>query len=426
MTSPYRVPYLGRQLSGCVQPPGSKSITNRALICAALADGESRLVRALESEDTQLMIDGLNLLGIGVTWEGRDLLVRGSSDLSLIDHKDVFVGNSGTTIRFLSSLAAAIGGSYRFDGIERMRMRPIKDLADAFQQLGVKAICSETGCPPFEVISNGFLGGECFVRGDISSQYLSGLLMAAVAASEGIEVRVQGDLVSKPYVDITLSVMEAFGVPLDKREYRRFEIKKGLGYQATEYNIEPDASAASYFFAVAAVTGGTVTVEGLSKHALQGDVAFCDCLAEMGCTVQYDEACITITGGVLQGVDVDMNAISDTVPTLAVVALFANGPTNIRNVEHVRHKETDRITDLARELRKLGAKVDERQDGLTITPRELCGASVDTYNDHRIAMSFAVAGLMIKDVSINDPMCCEKTYPNFFTDLEKLISDGDV
>ena len=174
------------------------------------------------------------------------------------------------------------------------------------------------------------------------------------------------------------------------------------------------------------MTGGTVTVEGLSKHALQGDVAFCDCLAEMGCTVQYDEACITITGGVLQGVDVDMNAISDTVPTLAVVALFANGPTNIRNVEHVRHKETDRITDLARELRKLGAKVDERQDGLTITPRELCGASVDTYNDHRIAMSFAVAGLMIKDVSINDPMCCEKTYPNFFTDLEKLISDGDV
>lgn len=370
-----------------------------------------------------MMVEGLNQLGIRVCWEGTDLQVRGANEHNVTDYKEVFVGNSGTTIRFLSSLAAAIGGSYRFDGIERMRQRPIKDLADAFQQLGVKANCGESGCPPFEVVSNGFSACECFVRGEISSQYLSGILMAAVAASQEIEVRVEGELVSKPYIDMTLSVMDAFGVSVDNTEYRNFRVLKESCYEATQYYIEPDASAASYFFAVAAITGGTVTVEGLSKTALQGDVGFCDCLAKMGCDVRYDENSISVTGGVLDGIDVDMNAISDTVPTMAVVALFANGATNIRNVEHVRHKETDRITDLARELKKLGAKVDERQDGLTIIPGELCAASVDTYNDHRIAMSFAVAGLMIKDLSINNPECCEKTYPNFFTDLEKMISD---
>ena len=369
------------------------------------------------------MIDGLNQLGISVSWDDHDLVVRRPAELSLIEHKDVFVGNSGTTIRFLSSLAAAIGGSYRFDGIARMRMRPIKDLADALQQLGVTATCGDNGCPPFEVSSNGFISGDCDVRGDISSQYLSGLLMAAGASSEGIVVRVEGELVSKPYIDITLSVMEAFGIQLDNREYRSFEIKKDHCYQATQYYIEPDASAASYFFAVAAITGGSVTVDGLSRNALQGDVGLCNCLAEMGCTVTYDEGSITVAGGELNGVDVDMNAISDTVPTLAVVALFANGPTNIRNVEHVRHKETDRITDLTRELRKLGAEVVERKDGLTITPGKLRGARIETYNDHRMAMSFAIAGLMIKDVFLNDPKCCEKTYPDFFTDLEKLISD---
>lgn len=426
MNTQYPVRYLGRPLSGVVRPPGSKSITNRALICAAAADGESRLLRALRSEDTQMMIEGLNQLGVSVSWQGDDLVVRGGTDSVPRQSIDVFVGNSGTTIRFLSALAAAIGGSYKFDGIQRMRMRPIEDLADAFRQLGVRASCTATGCPPLELVSSGFTGNQCSVRGNLSSQYLSGLLMASVASGEAVQITVEGELVSKPYVDITLDVMKAFGAAPLNKGYHSFEISKDSKYLATEYAIEPDASAASYFFAVAAVTGGRITVSGLSADAMQGDIAFCNCLADMGCTVIYDKDAITVIGGSLNGIDVDMNAISDTVPTLAVVALFANGPTNISNVEHVRHKETDRISDLSRELVKLGATVDERQDGLTINPGELRAASIATYNDHRIAMSFAVAGLMIRGVVINDPGCCEKTYPEFFSDLEKLINQDEV
>lgn len=426
MNSQYRVPYLGRPLSGVVRPPGSKSITNRALICAAAADGESRLLRALKSEDTQMMIDGLNQLGVSVFWQGDDLVVRGGIASLPMQSVEVFVGNSGTTIRFLSALAAAIGGSYKFDGIKRMRMRPIEDLADALRQLGVKAACGSNGCPPLELASNGFSSKQCSVRGNLSSQYLSGLLMASVASGDEVRISVVGELVSKPYVDITLGVMRAFGATVINKGYRQFESSEDSSYVAARYVIEPDASAASYFFAVAAVTGGSVTVRGLSKDAKQGDVAFCDCLAEMGCTVIYDQDAITVIGGKLNGIDVDMNAISDTVPTLAVVALFAKGPTTIRNVEHVRHKETDRISDLSSELVKLGATVEERQDGLTIMPGELCEATIDTYNDHRIAMSFAVAGLMINGVVINDPVCCEKTYPEFFSDLEKLINQEQV
>ena len=426
MNTQYPVRYLGRPLSGVVRPPGSKSITNRALICAAAADGESRLLRALRSEDTQMMIEGLNQLGVSVSWQGDDLVVRGGTDSVPRQSIDVFVGNSGTTIRFLSALAAAIGGSYKFDGIQRMRLRPIEDLADAFRQLGVRASCTATGCPPLELVSSGFTGNQCSVRGNLSSQYLSGLLMASVASGEAVQITVEGELVSKPYVDITLDVMKAFGAAPLNKGYHSFEISKDSKYLATEYAIEPDASAASYFFAVAAVTGGRVTVSGLSADAMQGDIAFCNCLANMGCTVIYDKDAITVIGGSLNGIDVDMNAISDTVPTLAVVALFANGPTNISNVEHVRHKETDRISDLSRELVKLGATVDERQDGLTILPGELCAAMIETYNDHRMAMSFAVAGLMINDVVINDPGCCEKTYPEFFSDLENLINQDLV
>ena len=364
------------------------------------------------------MIEALNLMGMSVTWEGDDLVVQGS--ISPGEH-DIFVANSGTTIRFLSAMLAASGGNYRLDGIERMRARPIKDLVDAFNQLGVNATCAANGCPPLEVHSSGFTKPSCTVRGNISSQYLSGLMMSAPAADRRITIDVEGELVSVPYVDITLAVMSAFGVSVDNDNYRRFTVEADESFSACDYEIEPDASAASYFFAVAAVTGGTVTVSGLTKDAIQGDVAFCECLARMGCKVEYGENSISVTGGPLTGIDVDMNAISDTVPTLGVVALFADGPTNIRNVAHVRHKETDRISDLATELKKLGAEISERQDGLAITPGVLRSADIDTYNDHRMAMSFAIAGLKIDGVAINDPGCCEKTYPKFFDDLEELL-----
>jgi len=365
------------------------------------------------------MIAALNQLGMSVTWEGDDLVVQGT--ISPGEH-DIFVENSGTTIRFLSAMLAACGGNYRLDGIERMRARPIKDLVDALTQLGVNALCSDNGCPPLQVRSIGFTEEVCTVRGNISSQYLSGLMMAAPAATRGITIHVEGELVSIPYVDITLSVMSAFGVKISNDEYQRFSVDANELYSACDYEIEPDASAASYFFAVAAVTGGKVTVSGLTKDAIQGDVAFCDCLARMGCDVEYGEDSISVTGGPLTGIDVDMNAISDTVPTLGVIALFAEGTTNIRNVAHVRHKETDRISDLATELKKLGANIVERQDGLAITPGVLRSGEIDTYNDHRMAMSFAIAGLKIEGVSINDPGCCEKTYPQFFDDLENLLN----
>jgi 3-phosphoshikimate 1-carboxyvinyltransferase len=272
------------------------------------------------------------------------------------------------------------------------------------------------------VLANGLRGGTATVRGDISSQFLSGLLLAAPAADGPVTIEIEGPLVSRPYVQMTRAVMRAFGVDVESNDQLdRFQIEAPTSYHACVFAIEPDASAASYFFAAAAVTGGEVTVEGLSAASLQGDVAFVDCLERMGCEVRRDSGSITVIGRPLAGIDVDMNAISDTVQTLAVAALFAAGPTTIRNVAHVRHKETDRIAALATELRKLGAQVDERDDGLTITPGALRPATIDTYRDHRMAMSFAVAGLRIAGVRINDPGCTAKTYPGFFDDLAAVV-----
>ena len=413
-----------------VRPPGSKSITNRALVCAALSDGISILRGALDSEDTRVMIDGLGRLGIAVESRdaGRTLKVHGAAGRIPAVEAELFCANSGTTIRFLTAVATLGHGAFRLDGVARMRERPIADLLDALTQLGaiVKSE-SENGCPPVVVHANGLPGGKATVRGDISSQFLSGLLMAAAGAAAPVEVSIDGLLVSQPYVRMTLAVMKEFGVDVTTNDaLSRFEIAAPLRYRACGYAIEPDASAASYFWAAAAVTGGEVTVEGLSARSLQGDVAFVDCLAAMGCEVHAGADEITVVGRPLHGVDVDMNAISDTVQTLAVVALFADSPTTIRNVGHIRHKETDRIAALATELRKLGATVEEREDGLTITPGTLNPAAVDTYHDHRMAMSFALSGLRQPGVRINDPGCTAKTYPEFFADLQKIARQESI
>jgi 3-phosphoshikimate 1-carboxyvinyltransferase len=265
-------------------------------------------------------------------------------------------------------------------------------------------------------------GGTARILGNISSQFLSGLLMAAPYAETNVEIEVQGELVSQPYVQMTLGVMQAFGVAVFADDMMKFSIPAPQRYRGTAYAIEPDASAASYFWGAAAIVGGRVTVEGLTRSALQGDVAFVDCLARMGCLVEESTCGITVTGGSLRGIDVNMNAISDTVQTLAAVALFAHGPTTITGVGHIRHKETDRIGDLARELRKLGATVEEFDDGLKITPRALRPAAIDTYHDHRMAMSLALVGLQQPGVVIHDPGCVEKTYPRYFEDLARVCS----
>jgi len=407
---------------GSIRPPGSKSITNRALVCAALADGTSVLQGALDSDDTRVMIAGLEQLGIAIRTEDAKttLKVTGCGGKIPAKDADLSIGNSGTTMRFLTAMSTLGQGRFRLDGVPRMRERPIGDLLDALIPLGTNIATEfENGCPPVIVNATGLGGGMTTIRGDISSQYLSGLMMAAPYAQQPVHIVLDGPLVSKPYVAMTQSVMKSFGVSLEQTE-KDLKIPAPQKYKGQHYAIEPDASAASYFWATAAITGGDVTVKGLQRSALQGDVRFCDCLAQMGCDVEYNESSIRVRGGSLTGIDVDMNAISDTVQTLTAVALFAKGTTRIRGVEHNRHKETDRIGDLATELRKFGAKVTEFEDGLEIQPAPLRGATIDTYDDHRMAMSLALVGLQVDDVVIRDPGCTHKTYPGFFDDLQEL------
>jgi 3-phosphoshikimate 1-carboxyvinyltransferase len=407
---------------GTIRPPGSKSLTNRALVCAALAQGRSTLDGALDSDDTRAMIGGLRQLGIHIgTDASRSTVdVSGCHGTIPASTADIFAGNSGTTMRFLTAVCALGQGTYRLDGVPRMRQRPIGDLLAALRDLGVETRCLlRDGCPPVIVHSQGLAGGVARVSGGVSSQFLSGLLLAAPCAKGDVYLRVEGQLVSEPYVDMTLHVMRRFGAQVERRNNELW-VSSCHAYLPRQFEIEPDASAASYFWSAAALTGGAVTVEGLGKNAIQGDVAFCDCLEQMGCRVTYESNRITVRGGPLQGIDCDMRAISDTVLTLAVLAACAHGPTRIRGVGHIRQKETDRIRDLATELRKLNAAVEEHHDGLTITPGRPGPATIDTYNDHRMAMSFAVAGLALPGIVIRNPQCTTKTYPSFFSDLEKL------
>ena len=340
----------------------------------------------------------------------------------------LFIANSGTSIRFLTAALSALGGHYRLHGVPRMHQRPIGDLTTAIESVIRGTIKTESagGCPPVIIDSQGWSKGDITVAGSVSSQYLSGLLMAAPISGNAIRIRVQGELVSLPYVEMTCNVIQSFGASVQTTkdpESNGYQFDVQGNYRGLEYDIEPDASAASYFWAAAAITGGTVRVEGLSLNAMQGDVGFCKVLESMGCEVEYADDSVTVTGKPLRGVDVDMNAISDTVQTLAVVALFAKGPTRVRGVAHNRFKETDRIGDLATELRKLGATVEEHEDGLTITPagEAVQGATIATYHDHRMAMSLSLAGLRIPGVRIEDPACTGKTYPEYFADLERLI-----
>ncbi len=410
-----------------VRVPGSKSLTNRALIIAAMADGESTLTGALDSEDTRVMVDSLQRLGIEVDHDPASarIKVKGCANKIPAREADLYVANSGTSLRFLTAMLSTASGTYRLDGTPRMRERPVADLLQALNGLGADASSDlGTGCPPITVKASGLDGGYAFVRGDVSSQFLSGLLMALPYSRDVTTVEVEGVLVSKPYVAMTIRVMEEFSVRINNRKDRRFDVRPAP-YRARTYAIEPDASAAGYFFAAAAITGGTVTVEGLGTESIQGDLAFVDLLEHMGCAVAREKTATTVTGGALRAIDVDMNAISDTVMTLAVVALFARGITRIRNVAHIRHKETDRIRALAVELRKFGATVTEQPDGLILFPPEgplTTPATIQTYDDHRMAMSFALVGLKVPGVTILDPACVAKTYPAFWDDLAKLTA----
>jgi 3-phosphoshikimate 1-carboxyvinyltransferase len=420
--------------SVAVEVPGSKSITNRALILGALQSWlrPCNLTGALQCEDTEVMIRALQALGFHpeVNWPDIHFEAHGGERPVPATSANLYVANSGTSMRFLTALCALGTGRFRIDGVPRMRERPILDLLTALRQAGINAYSERNNGYPPVVVEGPESWSEpgTTIRGDMSSQFVSALLMIGPFVplfhrDQTWMLKLEGPLVSKPYVEMTRAMMLSWNA--NWREADGLYIFQGCESWANFgvkrcYSIEPDASAASYFFAAATITGGRVTVLGLLKHSLQGDVAFVDVLADMGCRVERCSSGITVHGRPLHGIDVDMNAISDTVMTLAAVACFAEGPTTIRNVAHIRHKETDRLAALAAELRKVGAEVEEFADGLTITPKPLHGATIGTYNDHRMAMSMALIGLKVPGIVIENPGCVAKTYPGYFADLEKL------
>lgn len=408
-------------LKATVAIPGSKSYTHRALIVSALAGGASILIHALRSEDTDHTIRALKKLGVPVLCKEDGLHVQGKGGKLAAPEERIFIGNSGTSMRFLTALAALKKGRTLLDGSERMRKRPIAQLLEGLAALGVDAYSKErNGYPPVVIESQGIKGGWARINGGESSQFLSAILMVAPHAVEDVRVEVTGPPVSKHYIDITLGVMRAFGVEVENAGYRSFFVRAGQRYVPQQYEIEGDASNASYFFSAAAVARGRVRVENLRLPSLQGDIRFLDILERMGCGVIRGEDWAEVHGKELQGIEVDMNAMPDLVPTLAVTAAFARGKTAIRNIGHLRLKESDRLRTLTRELSRMGIRVEEGEDGLKIEGGKAHGAEIETYQDHRLAMSFAVAGLAVSGVKIKGEECVNKSFPDFWKTLGRL------
>jgi len=403
-----------------VQLPGSKSLTNRALVCAALADGVSRLSNWSDGEDTQAMLEGLGRLGVEIAEQQGELLVHGLDGQFAIPLHPIDCRASGTTMRFLTACSALAPGRVVLDGTPRMRERPIQPLGDALQALGV-SVRTVAGCPPVTVQGGGLAGGEVSVDSSDSSQFLSSLLMVSPFAREPVEIKA-GTITSRPYVEMTIETMIAFGGAVDMRGENHFKVSTGQRYRARRYVVEPDASGATYFFGAAAITGGRIRVDGLTQASTQGDIRFVEVLERMGCGVERAPQWIAVRGSrYLHGIDVDMNAMPDAALTLAVVACFVQGPTTIRNVGNLRLKETDRIQALKNELEKLGARVTLGETDIRIDPpAKVEPARIETYDDHRMAMSFALAGLGVPGIEIENPECVAKTFPTFWERIESL------
>ncbi|MEN8190209.1 MAG: 3-phosphoshikimate 1-carboxyvinyltransferase [Thermodesulfobacteriota bacterium] len=414
-----------QHIKASVRVPGSKSITQRALIAAALADGESRLVGPLESEDTEYSSGALAQMGVSFEKNEGEWLVQGCGGTIEPSESDIYLGNNGTATRFLTSVAALGKGRFVIDGSPRMHERPIGPLMSALQgwQVDISSI-KGTGCPPLLINGTGLGGGTTVLPEGKSSQYLSSLLLVAPYAARPCSLSVEGEVLSKPYVAMTLSVMDAFGIEVEcNPEFSEFTIPQGR-YRSMEYHIEGDASGASYFWAAAAVTGGRVTVENVPVPSLQGDAGLVPLLARMGCSVEQSGNGITLTGAKrLEGITVDMGDMPDVVPTLGVVAAFAHGRTVINNIAHLRIKECDRLSAVVTELNKMGARLEERDDTMIIHGNGgegMHGAEIETYDDHRMAMSMAVAGLRIPGVKIMDEGCVVKSFPDFWDRFEGL------
>lgn len=415
-----------RPFSAVVEVPGSKSLTNRALLLAAMADSRSVIENALFSDDTTYMIDALKGLGLTIEAdaEARRISVEGLGGRIPAPGGDLFVGGAGTAMRFLTGFVSLGHGRFRIDGNQRMRERPIGQLLDAMQRLGA-SVYSERGnrCPPVIVDAGRttFRGGATSIDASISSQFVSAMLMPAPLWQEGLRLEVAGDA-GQPFIDMTLKMMEGWGVR-SSMAGNTIVVPGGQRYGARKYVIEPDASAASYFAAAAALLGASVRIPGLGQGSIQGDTAFLSILEQMGARVEWKPDGVEITGdGRLQGVDVAMNGMPDMVATLAAIAPLAASPTRIRKVAFIRHHESDRLRAIATELMKLGAEVVNFDDGLEVRPSALKPAAIETYDDHRVAMAFAVVGLKVAGVRIKNPGCVNKTFPGFFEKLALLGS----
>jgi len=409
------------RVQGTVKMPGSKSISNRVLLLAALADGETRVENLLDSDDTRVMLNALELLGVRI--ERDSATVRGGSFPN--KSADLHLGNAGTAFRPLTAVLALAGGDYRLSGAPRMHERPIGDLVDALRALGARIdYLGKEGFPPLALHPGTIRGGAPLrVRGEVSSQYLSALLMAAPLAGSETRIEVEGELISKPYVEITLNLMRRFGVKVERDGWKAFTVPAQRYASPGEIRVEGDASSASYFLAAGAIAGGPVRVEGVGRGSIQGDVRFTEVLAKMGAKISWGEDWIeaSASGGKLKPIDADLNHIPDAAMTAAVAALFADGTSTLRNIASWRVKETDRIAAMATELRKLGAVVEEGADSIRITPpAALRSATIATYGDHRMAMSFSLAALGGIKVRIDDPACVAKTFPEYFAALASI------
>ena len=409
-----------RRAAGTVRLPGSKSISNRVLLLAALAKGETEVLGLLDADDTRVMREALSRLGVSFT----ENTVKGAGGPFPVKQADLFLGNAGTAFRPLTAALAFSGGEYRLSGVPRMHERPIGDLVDALRGIGARVdYAGKEGFPPLLVHASKPKTDHVKVRGDVSSQFLTALLMALPLSGKPARVEVQGELISKPYVEITLNVMKRFGIEVKRTGWRYFDVPAGTYVSPGKVLVEGDASSASYFLAAGAVGGGPVRVEGVGRGSIQGDLRFTEVLERMGARISMGDDWVEATGGQpLRAIDLDLNHIPDAAMTAAVLALFASGPSVIRNVASWRVKETDRLAAMATELRKLGAQVEEGRDFLKISPGTLKpGVAIDTYDDHRMAMSFSLVALGGVPVRINDPQCVAKTFPEFFQVFQGIV-----
>lgn len=411
------------KIDAVVRVPGSKSYSHRTAIAAALSDGICHISNYLNSDDTNFTLGALEQLGIIIENNDDNLLVHGRGGNFDPGPKSVYLGNSGTSMRLLTAVAALGPGPYEFSGTSRMHERPVGELVSALRQIGVFArTVKNNGCPPVVVRGGKIAGKTVSVDCGKSSQYLSGLLLMAPCTQNGLEITVTRGPVSRPYVEMTLDIMSRFGIACERQGYTVFRVPGGQSYAAGKYAVEPDCSQAGYFWAAAAICRGRVKVAGIGPDTRQGDVRFVEILEKMGCRINHEADGISVTGAGLSAVDADMADMPDLVPTLAVVAAFAEGTTIIRNVAHLREKESDRLAAVSGELQKMGIHAQITGDGLSIRGGIPRGAPIDTHDDHRIAMSFAVAGLAVPGILISDPGCVEKSFPGFWEVFERLYS----